>query len=161
MKKNLNFTIIAVVLAIATIAVGVLLIMKNTGDTIVSLGSAKGISGDVVEIPLSIENNKGMWGGQILIDYDSDNLSFVSMENGTVFEECIANDTGDCLALLVTQSKLENSSKNGDIATLKFKIKVSADDGVYNLDFNKDTNFCNAKEEMIEPDLNGGKITVK
>ncbi len=161
MKKNLCFTIIAVVLAIATIAVGVLLIMKNTGDTIVYLGNAKGINGDVVEIPLSIENNKGMWGGQILIDYDSDTLSFVSIEDGTVFDECVVNDTSDCVAILVTQSKLENSSKNGDIATLKFKIKVSADDGVHSLDFNKDTNFCNAKEEIIEPGLKGGKITVK
>lgn len=161
MKKNLCFTIVAIVLAIVTIAVGALLIVKNIGDTRVSLGSAKGVSGDVVEIPLTIKKNHGIWGGQILIDYDSDNLSFVSIENGTVFDECEVNDVNNCVAILVTQSKLENSSKNGDIATLKFKIKVSADDGVYNLDFNKDTNFCNAKEEIIEPELKGGKITVK
>ena len=47
------------------------------------------------------------------------------------------------------------------IVTLKFKIKLSANDGVYNLDFNEDTNFCNKDEEMITPELVGGKITVK
>lgn len=163
MKKNICFTtIIAVVLAAATIFLGVLLILKNIGDTTtVSLGSAKGTNGDIVEIPLTIEKNQGVWGGQILIDYDSENLSFVSISNGAVFDECEVNDSDGCLAILVTQSALKDSYKSGDIAILKFKIKISADDGVYSLDFNEETNFCNKDEEMIEPVLMGGKITVK
>lgn len=161
MKKNLLFNIVAIVLAAATIAVGVILIFKKTGDTTVSLGDTKGISGDIVEIPLAIENNHGVWGGQIIVDYDSDNLSFVSIENGTVFNGCEVNDAGECIAILVTQSKLENSHEDGVIATLKFKIKTSADDGTYNLDFNQETNFCDKDENMVEPEFKGGKITVK
>ena len=161
MKKNLILTIIAIVLAIATIAVGVLLILKNTGDTTVSLGNAKALAGDTIEIPLSIEKNSGIWGGQIIIDYDADNLSFVSMAKGTVFDECEVNDAGDCVALLVTQSMLKNSKENGVIATLKFKVKVSADSGEQALSFNSETNFCNIDEEMVEPVLVDGVITVK
>ncbi len=161
MKNKFVFTIVAIVFAIAIIVVGIFLIFKNSGDTTISIGNAKALSGDTVEIPLTIEKNHGIWGGQILIDYDSSNLSFLSIENGEVFDECQVNDAGDCVAVLVTQSVLEDSRKDGLIATLKFKIKVSAKDGEHSLKFNDETNFCNADEEMIEPELKGGKITVK
>ena len=161
MKKNLIYTIIAVVLAIATITVGLLSIFQNIGDTTITIGTAKAMTGDVVEIPVSIEKNHGIWGGQILIDYDSDNLSFVSVSKGTVFDECEINDAGGCVALLVTQSALKNTNNNGDIVILKFKVKVSADKGEQSLSFNNETNFCNADEEIGEPVLKGGKITVK
>lgn len=161
MKKNIGFIITAVVLAIATIAVGVLLIVKNIGETTVSLGDSKGINGDIVEIPLTIEKNHGIWGGQIIIDYDSDNISFISIENGTVFEGCEVNDTGDSVALLATQTLLKNTDKNGVIATLKFKIKANTDDGEHKLTFNSETNFCNEDEEMVEVGFNDGKIIVK
>lgn len=161
MKNKLLLIIISAVLAIVIIAVGVVFCFRNTGDTIISIGSAKGMAGDTVDIPLNIDKNKGIWGGQILINYDSDNLSFVSISNGEIFGQCEANDTGDCVAILATQLNLENSYSDGNIVTLKFKIKLSANDGVYNLDFNEDTNFCNKDEEMITPELVGGKITVK
>ncbi len=151
----------AICLAIALVTVIVGTHFKGIGVTKVSLGSAKGVSGDVVEIPLKIKNNSGIWGGQIIIDYDSDNLSFVSASNGKVFDVCNVNDAGDCVAILATQSGFENSKNNGVIATLKFKVKISADKGTQSLKFNSDTNFCNADEEMIELVLKDGTITVK
>lgn len=160
MKKNFIFSIV-VVLAIATITLGVLLIFKNIGDCSVSIGNQKALAGDTVSIPITIKKNHGIWGGQIIIDYDSDNLNFVSASNGTVFDVCNVNDTGDCIAILATQSGFENSKNNGVIATLNFNVKSSADKGTQNLKFNSDTNFCNADEEMIELVLKDGTITVK
>ncbi len=161
MKNKLIFIIIAVVLAVSIIALGAVLFLRNTGDTVISLGSVKGLAGDIVEIPLTIDKNVGIWGGQIIINYDSDNLSFLSIDNSEVFDQCEVNDTGDCVAILATQLELEDSHFDGNIATLKFKIKVSADKGEYTLDFNEESNFCNKDEEMITPEFVSGKIIVK
>ncbi len=165
MKKNLFLVIVAIILAIATITVGVLLIVKNMGEAQLSVGNAKGIVGDTVEVPIIIDKNPGIWGGQIIIDYDSDNFSYVSISNGDVFDYCESNDTGDSVVIvantLLTQAKLENTYEDGVVATLKFKIKSSAKKGDYNISVNTATNFCNNKEEIIEVAFVDGIIKVK
>ena len=134
---------------------------KNFGITKIYIDNAKGTSGDFVEVPINIKNNHGLWGGQLIIDYDSDNFSFISVETGNVLDECEVNDTGDSVVVLATQSKLSDSKKNGEIATIKFKIKVGADRGAYNLAINDDSNFCNVNEEIVDIKLVDGKIIVK
>ncbi len=165
MKKNLILTIVAIVLSIATIVVGVLLIVKNFGDPQLSLGNAKGLTGDTVEIPIVLDNNPGIFGCQIIIDYDSDNFSFVSITNGGIFDFCESNDTGDSVAVLAytisDKAKLENTDQNGAVAKLQFKIKTSATKGEHKIKINSTTNFCNAKEEIVELAFVDGTITVK
>ncbi len=165
MKKNLIFIIIAIVLAVATIFVGSLLILKNIGNSVISIGNAKGLVGDVVEVPITIEKNPGIWGGQIIIDYDSKYFSFDSFLNGSVFEQCQVNDTGDSVAILVTHtvtnSGLKDSKINGTVATLKFRIKATSQKGKQELKFNTETNFCNENQDVIELTQKNGTITVK
>lgn len=165
MKKSLIFTIVAVVLAIATLIVGALLIFQNFAEPTVVIGSAKGLTNDVVEIPITIKNNPGIWGGQIIVDYDSKSLDFDAFVNGDAFEQCLVNDTGDNVAILVTHTVtnkgLENSKNNGEITTLKFKIKPASKKGQIDIKFNSETNFCNADQDLIEFKLENGFITVK
>lgn len=165
MKKNTIYTVIAVVLAVVTLTVGVLLILKNIGEPEVSIGSAKGLVGDFVEVPVKIENNPGIWGAQIIVEYDSKFLTFDSFSAGTVFEQCEANGADGNVAVLathsVTKDGLKNTSDDGTIITLKFKIKVTATDGEQELKFNSDTNFCDANDTLIDVKFNNGYITVK
>lgn len=165
MKKNLLLVVIAIVLAIATITVGVLLIVKNMGDPQLSVGNAKGIAGDTVEVPIILDKNPGIWGGQLIVDYDSDNFSFVSISSGGIFDFCEANDTGDSVAILAyklsTKAELDNTKEDGVVATLKFKIKSSAKNGNHKISVNSSTNFCNAKEEIVEIAFVDGSIKVK
>lgn len=161
MNRKLIFNIVAIILAIATITIGVLLVIKNTGDCVIALGSNTALSGDTVSIPLTITKNPGAWGGQIIIDYDADNLNFISASNGGVFDACEVNDTGDSVVLLVTQSTLTNTKQNDLIATINFKVKDSADKGVCEITFNPETNFCNSEEELLETVLKSGSITIK
>ncbi len=161
MNRKLLYSIIVVILAVATITVGTLLIFKNTGDCEIVIGENKAIAGDVVKIPISINNNPGIWGGQIIIDYDYYDLSFLSVETGSVFDECQVNDTGESIAILVTQSELKDTKADGEIAVLNFKVKSYAKKGEKKLSFNAETNFCNSDEEMVEPLLTDGHIKVK
>lgn len=161
MNKKLLFSVIAIILAVITIAVGVLLIVKNIGDCQISIEKNTALAGDTVSIPIVIEKNSGIWGGQVIIDYDAKNLTFESATNGDVFDECQVNDTGESVVLLLNQVDLKDSKINGLVATLNFKVKTSSDDGELKISFNKESNFCNAKEKMIEPILKDGAIIVK
>ena len=165
MKKKLNSKLIIIitasVLAIALIATLIAVILNKAGDATVSFGSKKAIAGDTVEMPFSIDKNPGIWGGQIILNYDSDALSFVSCSNGDVFDECEVNDDNGSLVILVNQAELEDTDKNGVVATVSFKVKVSADKGDYDITFDSETNFCNVTEVMVEPILEKGTITVK
>lgn len=161
MNKKLIFTIVAIFLAITLITVTALLVIKNTGDCVITLGNKTALSGDTVSIPLSITKNPGTWGAQIIIDYDSDNLTFVSASNGGVFDTCEVNDTGDSVVLLVTQTTLTNTKENDLIATINFKVKDSADKGVCDIILNSETNFCNSDEDLLDIVFESGSITIK
>ena len=155
------YLIISILLASVLFICGAFLIINNLGDTVVALGSKKAAVGETVEIPLSIDKNKGIWGGQIIIKYDSDSLSFVSCENAGVFDGCEVNNNEGEVVILVTQNELENTKKDGDVAKLKFKAKISADAGDYDITIDENTNFCNVNEEIIDVTLKNGKISVK
>ena len=158
--KKLCFALVAVVLAIS-------LLFTGCGrQPSVSIGKAKGRSGEVVEVKIDMGNNPGIWGGQLIIDYDSVNFSFDSISNGSVFETCESNDNGNSVILVLTHSittnaKLKNSTNNGTIATLKFKVKTGVTKGKYDITINEESNFCNANEELIEVAFAGGQIKVK
>ena len=161
--KNKKFILIiaAIIMAAAMLVTGILLIVKNVGYTTIFLDEKSALAGDTVEIPLSISKNHGIWGGQIIINYDSDAISFVSCSGGEVFDECEVNNNVGEVVILVTQSELNDSTENGLIANLKFKVKVSADKGDYSITLNEETNFCDIDENMIEPIFKSGIITVK
>ena len=161
MNKNLIFKIITVVLAVVTIVVGSLIVIKNVGDSVVYVENTNALVGDTVELPICIKKNPGIWGGQIIVEYDSKYFSFVSLSNGTVFDGVEVNDTGDSVVLLATQTALKNTNKNGVIATMKFTVKSSATKGDHDFKIDKESNFCKANEKMVEPVLKDGKITIK
>ena len=122
---------------------------------------AKGKPGETVGIPITLKSNPGMWGGALYIEYNSDELRFVGCENGEVFDDCQANEEDGVLAILITNDATEDTEENGVIATLNFKIKVSADEGKYEVKFKEETEFCNILGRKISPKLDTAKITVK
>ncbi len=161
MSKKTVIKIAAIALAVVLLSVAAVIVIKNVGTTVVTLAQGKALPGDTLQIPLKIDKNHGIWGGQIIINYDADNLSFVSCTNGEVFDECEVNDNSGTLVVLVTQTKLKDTKIDGLIATLSFKAKVSADKAEYKLAFDSETNFCNSEQELVDAKLENGKITVK
>lgn len=159
MKKKLVL-FISIVAALAVLAAGVAIFVQM-GDCTATIGTEKSLAGDNVVIPLKLSKNSGMWGGQIIINYDSDAIDFVSCENGELFEECASNDNEGQLSILVNQSNLKNTKKSGILLNLKFTVKETAKSGSYKLSFDKDTNFCDADAELVDVELKSGEIIVK
>lgn len=157
--KKLIITVTAAVLAIALLVTAIVLFTRN--DCVISIENKTALAGDTVKLSVNIKNNPGIWGGQIIIDYDSDTLTFNTASNGTVFDSCEFNDTGSSVVLLVTQASLKNTKENSTVAIISFNVKESAKNGETDIVLNEDSNFCNAKEELVKTTFENGYITIK
>ena len=166
-KKNnkLTLIIITVILAVALIATGTIFAVKYikdyVGDTTISFECKTVLAGDTVKLPFSITKNHGIWGGQIKIDYDAEAISFVSCSNGDVFDECEINSADGTVNLIINQTEMDNSNKNGIIATLNFKVNDAAKKGNYTIQFDETSNFCDKDAQMVKVILKDGTITIK
>ena len=134
---------------------------KEKAGTKLSLEGAVGLPGDTVSIPISLSDNCGIWGSQILISYDSSVFSFVSCVNGEVFEMCDSNTVEEGICIITSQLGTEDTTANGLIATVKLKIKDIADDGEYKITIDEKTNFSNIAGELQEVSFEGCTVTVK
>ena len=149
---------LSVVIALSILFTGCGDVKKGTK---IALEDADGLAGDTIKLPFSISDNCGLWGGQVIINYDSSAIEFESCTNGVVFDMCDYNDNKGQLSLVVTQFDENDTKDNGLIATLNFKIKDIADDGEYKISFDTNTNFSNIEGELKEISFEDCTITVK
>ena len=165
MNKTKNGFFITHICLIISVVIALLTLFTGCGDTIegtkISLEDATGLAGDTINLPFSISENSGIWGGQILINYDSSAIEFESCTNGVVFDMCDYNDNKGQLSLVVMQLEEKDTKDNGLIATLNFKIKDVADDGEYEISFDAATNFSNIQGELQDVSFEGCTVTVK
>ncbi len=161
MNKKLLLKICAIVLAVVVVGAAAVVIINNVGTTKVFLTDNKAMVGDTVEIPLEIKKNHGILAAQAYIEYDSDNLSFVSCKNGEVFDICLVNADDGCLSIILEMNEDKETSKDGLIATLSFKAKISADKADYSLKFNDECMFIDYDANIVDINYTDGKITVK
>ncbi len=98
----------------------------------VTVSSLKATSGREVEISISIENNPGIAGYEITLNFDNTVLTPVSVANGDVFNgELTSNihngeDLSKFTFVTATYAKTTNTEKNGTLVTFKFKVKDDA-----------------------------------
>lgn len=165
MNKMKNRSFITYVCLVLSVVIAVSILLIGCGDakkgTKISLEDAVGLAGDTIKVPFSISDNCGLWGGQVIINYDSSAVEFESCTTGVVFDMCDYNDEKGQLSLVVTQFDENNTKDDGLIATLNFKIKDIADDGEYKIAFDADTNFSNIEGELKEVLFEDCTITVK
>ena len=155
MKKKLCLALVLVTLIVTMTGCSLF------SDTTISLDGTTALAGDNIKIPFSISNNKGLFGGQVIINYDRDVFEFVSCTSGDVFGRCESNDEDGMLCLLVTSVEPKDIRDDGLIATLNFRIKDLAQDGDYEIAFDEETNFCNINAEIQEIAFKNATVTVK
>ena len=102
---------------------------------IVTIGSASAKTGDEIVVPVTIDQNPGIWGFTWKLDYDSQVLRFDSIDldpNGN-FSEVDFLDTNEKKYPVVIQGEGNDLTKNvkstGLVANIHFKVFVDADLG--------------------------------
>lgn len=108
-------------------------IENKSGDgATVAVGTVSGKPGEVVDVPVSIENNPGIVAFYINISYDASKLKLIGVTNGSVL-----NDPSHSGSYRENPYRLcfdmglstVNNTNNGVVATLSFEILASAEVG--------------------------------
>lgn len=115
--------------------------------------------GKTISVPVNISNNPGIMASALKIEYDSQKLTYIGYDEGEVFENYLFKEEKD--GLLFSNIENKNSTKNGVMFYLKFKVKDNAQLGDSDIKVNAtDESFVNFDEEFVKVSAGQAKITI-
>ena len=130
-----------------------------------SVGAATGMQGDTVTIPIRIANNSGFSAFDFRIDYDETRLTPIGAAKGSAWSDDIVEnadaDGGECI--LINGISDANSTADGAIINLSFKINEDANPGTANISLTvSKLGYINGAYEVVAlPNtVNNGQILV-
>ncbi|MBE6783333.1 MAG: hypothetical protein E7536_04915 [Ruminococcaceae bacterium] len=159
-KKILSVLLaLALMIAPATAGISAYAAANEMTFTVSSVKKAK--AGDVVTVKVTLENAKPVCVINPTVVYDSEQLEFLEAGNGDVFQSN-AFHIGDSyegkVKILYYNSNLKDTSKNGTVCTLKFKVLNGAEGYAdISLEF-PENSVVNSKEEGIKVVSNKGSV---
>lgn len=95
----------------------------------VSVESKKASAGSTVLITVCLEENPGIWGMDLVVNYDKTQLTLTNVINGTVFSDSEwtpGNLSGNKYILSYEASGFDDVTANGILATLEFAVNENA-----------------------------------
>ena len=135
----------------------------------INVGNVIARAGQIVNIPISIENNPGIVSMLLDVSYDKEYLTLLSVNNGTVLNGA----THDTTALTLNPYTLswaddtatENNTNNGTIVTFEFMISEETPAGTslpVSVTYDNDNAAIYDKDmTLIDFAVSNGKIEVK
>lgn len=183
MNKKVLIVIISSVLALVLIAVAAVLIIKgfdseskkedipanssfvsdlsNKDDLPKQEENLEDPLSSIIEIPIEIKRNPGVWGGQIILKYDTKVLEYSDFACGDVFDECNVNAKSDgTIYCVATNSKADDIRTNGIVVTLKFIPKPKTKGKIAKIEISDKTNFTNIDENLVEVKLESKEVKI-
>ncbi len=160
-KKFISF-ILAFVLIFSTMSVGLTAFAAEKMTFTLTSSSKAAKAGDIVTVTVNVKNSEPVCAVNPTVVYNTNQLEFISAENGTVFAKNAFSVGGayEGKVRILYYNGVINTQKNGTVATLKFKVLEGAKGYAYiNLEF-LDGSVVNAKEEKIEVVSKQGSIPV-
>ncbi len=125
---------------------------SEDGSIIVS--TAKARAGSNVTVDISLKDNPGVGAITLAIDYDTDKLELVSFEDGGLTGWLVEKKA-------VWTSSSADSSHNGVILSLTFKVKEGVEDGTIPVTVSYSSgDICNNEEKTLYPSVVAGGVTV-
>ncbi len=125
---------------------------SEDGSIIVS--TAKARAGSNVTVDISLKDNPGVGAITLAIDYDTDKLELVSSEDGGLTGWLVEKKA-------VWTSAGADSSYNGVILSLTFKVKEGVEDGTIPVTVSYSSgDICNNEEKTLYPSVVAGGVTV-
>ena len=147
--------VISLLLSIAMIFSMVGTAAAASGKGALTISSAEKVAaGSDAEVTISIANNPGLWGGKVQIAYNKD-LEFVDCVGTDLLGDSVKfefKQSGNTVTLLWDNSEIKDSTANGDLAVLKFKVPADATvEDQYEISF-REVDLWTADEVQLELD---------
>ncbi len=158
LKKIISLLAAAAILA--SLCAGVVF----AADQRIVIGEGTGFVGDTVNIPVTVENNPGMWGMDLTVSYDITALKLKDVMNGSVYadsELTKGNFESGSYKLSYESAELADTTKSGILATLVFEIKDTAEEKTYDIEASYNSgDIVNIDEKAVDFELVNGSVTV-
>ena len=154
----------AISLLLSMVMVFSMLCTASAAETgTLTISNAESVAaGSEVEIAVSIANNPGLWGGKVRIAYD-EALEFVDCTGTDLLGDSVDffyATSGNIVTLMWDNSKIQDSTANGDLAMLKLKVPADATvEDQYTISF-QEVDLWNADEVQLELETANGTITI-
>jgi len=130
------------------------------GNITVTVESAEAQPGSVVKVPVKVSDNSGFMASLIEISYDGKVLEYMDYEKGDVITDYEFVNGDNKIQFLNAEN--ENTTKNGTMFTLKFRvIGKSGDKSDIKISATDNGGFINFDEQDVKPTINNGTVTVK
>lgn len=117
----------------------------------------RGNAGEIVDIKLNIQNNPGITALSMDVAYSSDDLEFISVNNGALFQDAIStgNISANPLRISWYATDSQNKYENGALAKLRFRIRENAICSRINISYNPENVFDNTLQNQPFEITNG------
>lgn len=132
----------------------------------VSIGSASAGAGEYVELGVFLDNNPGIATADLNIEYDTSALELVEVEDSGLLQNTYAvhADNFGSPYRLSWENDLagSNETQTGKLATLRFKVSDTAQEGYYTVSVNQSTAEvydCNVGKASVQ--ITNGTVEVK
>ncbi len=137
MKKQICFLVVFILTVLSILTIDLPVYAENSGIRIY-YESQNVQKGDIVSIPISVQNNSGIMGLGLEIHYDKNVFEIQSLTKGGVLEKGIFNTslqegTDPAGNIKVLWSNTDIVKLNGTLMVLTLKIKDTASGGQYKL----------------------------
>ena len=155
MQKILSLIVVLVIIIGAAPAV-------FADGPVITVGEVSGKTGDIVEVPVTLSGNTGFSSLEIEISYDFTALELVSVTKANeVTGIYTTSQTIDTVPYYLGIVKFdENSTYNGQVYTLNFKINATAGEYPVNVSYYKGVNGNNQDGKNVNFDFNFNSINL-
>ena len=131
---------------------------------IVTVGNVKGRANKTIEIPVTLTENPGIWGIDVIISYDRSLMTLTEVKNGEVFldsELTPGNMESPNYTLSYSSNSFENNTQNGILATLVFTVNAETPDGTYAIKASYiNGNIINAEGDDVPATMIDGSVEI-
>lgn len=164
-KRILSFVSVLLMLAMLSVPFAA----QAEGDTAkpieVTIGSMSAAQGDEIDVPVTVDQNPGIWGINWKLYYDSQVLRFDGIEFKDAFSDLGLLDTNEVKYPVVINgmgsSVTENVETTGVMAVIHFKVYVGVALGDTKITLKADAgNNINVDGNDVELKVNESTITV-
>lgn len=126
----------------------------------ISVGSAAGTSGDIVRVPVAIQDNPGIAGFSFIISFDESAASLEKIEAGDILES--GSFTPNTTKRTVTWFHAKNITCDGVILYLSFKLKSRDHYGSFSVTVSlkdgKAKSLSNEKSQAVPAEMKNGTL---